>query len=340
MKLPERVMICEVGTRDGFQIEPDFIATEQKIEVVISLRGRRPPHRGDVVRLLRGPAAARRGRGDGEDPPPPRDALRGAGAQRKGAVRAADAHVDVIHTVVSASESHNLANVNMTIADSMVKLRAVMAKVAEKAGIPVHCGVSVPSVVPSRATCRSSSSRAWWHAWSTWARRHRPRRHHGHGESASGRRPRSSTSCRGPRVEWTLHTHDTRAMAIPNILAAMELGVTNFDSSIGGLGGCPFAPGASGNVCTEDLVHCLHAMGVETGIDLDKLIAVSKRVQEIIGRALPGQITRRANGPKVPRSRRRGGPPTPSRLAEVRKTRRIRKRSRCGAAPKQQQAET
>jgi hydroxymethylglutaryl-CoA lyase len=79
-------------------------------------------------------------------------------------------------------------------------------------------------------------------------------------------------------------------MAIPNILAAMECGVTHVDASIGGLGGCPFAPGASGNVCTEDLVHCLHAMGVETGIDLDRLLAVSGRVQEIVGRTLPGQI--------------------------------------------------
>ena len=93
-------------------------------------------------------------------------------------------------------------------------------------------------------------------------------------------------------IEWTLHTHDTRAMAIPNILAAMEYGVTNFDSSIGGLGGCPFAPGASGNVCSEDLVHCLAAMGVQTGIDLDRLLGVSRRVQEIVGRTLPGQIVK------------------------------------------------
>src|SRR4029450_10821161 len=73
-------------------------------------------------------------------------------------------------------------------------------------------------------------------------------------------------------IEWTLHTHDTRAMAIPNILAAMEYGVTCFDASIGRLGRLPLAPGASGNVCTEDLVHCLHAMGIETGIDLDAYI--------------------------------------------------------------------
>ena len=79
-------------------------------------------------------------------------------------------------------------------------------------------------------------------------------------------------------------------MAIPNILAAMEMGVTNFDASIGGLGGCPFAPGASGNVCSEDLVHCLAAMRVDTGIDLAKLVAVSTRVEQIIGRSLPGQV--------------------------------------------------
>jgi hydroxymethylglutaryl-CoA lyase len=93
-------------------------------------------------------------------------------------------------------------------------------------------------------------------------------------------------------IEWTLHTHDTRAMAIPNILAAMECGVTNFDASIGGLGGCPFAPGASGNVCSEDLVHCFHAMRVATGIDLDRLLAASRRVQDVVGRALPGQIVK------------------------------------------------
>jgi hydroxymethylglutaryl-CoA lyase len=79
-------------------------------------------------------------------------------------------------------------------------------------------------------------------------------------------------------------------MAIPNILAAADCGVRHFDASIGGLGGCPFAPGATGNVCTEDLVHCLHAMGYATGIDLDALIEVSKRVEEMIGRELPGQI--------------------------------------------------
>src|ERR1044071_5267212 len=294
MKLPERVTLCEVGTRDGFQIEPDFIPTAQKIEVVDLLAEAGLP-RIEVTSFV-SPKAV----------PQLRDAEAVmAGIRRrpgtryaalvpndKGAARAADAGVDVIHTVVSASESHNVANVNMTIAESMVKLHAVM-DVAEKAGIPVHCGVStsfgcpfegdVPLAQLESVVARLVDMGA---------------RGIGLADTTGMANPRQVARTleqlmpKFTRVKWTLHTHDTRAMAIPNILAAMEVGVTNFDSSIGGLGGCPFAPGASGNVCTEDLVHCLHAMGVETGIDLDRLIAVSRRVQGIVGRALPGQIVK------------------------------------------------
>src|SRR5438552_1399216 len=183
MKLPKRVTICEVGTRDGFQIEPDFIPTEAKIEVVNKLAATGMP------------------------------------------------------------------SIEVT---SFVSPKAVpQLKDAET----VMAGIT-----------RRSSTRY------------------------SALVPNDKGAVRA--VEASVHTHDTRAMAIPNILAAMEMGVTHFDGSIGGLGGCPFAPGASGNVCTEDLVHCLSAMGVETGIDLDALIGVSKRVQEIVGRVLPGQIVK------------------------------------------------
>src|SRR5438874_1502541 len=213
MRLPDRVTICEVGTRDGFQIEPEFIPTEQKVEVVDRLTEAGLP-RIEVTSFV-SPKAV----------PQLRDAEAVmAGIRRrpgtryaalvpndKGAARAADAGVDVIHTVVSASESHNLANVNMTIAESIAKLRAV-GQIAGRAGVAMNCGIS-----------------------------------------------------------------------------------TSF--------GCPFAPGASGNVCTEDLVHCLGAMRVATGIDLTKLIAVAKRVQHIIGRPLPGQVMKA--GP----STRRYAPP-------------------------------
>ena len=289
-----RVMICEVGTRDGFQIEPEFIATEQKIEVVNLLAAAGVP-RIEVTSFV-SPKAV----------PQLRDAEAVmAGIRRrpgtryaalvpneKGAARAVDAGVDVIHTVVSASESHNLANVNMTIAESVDKLRAV-GQLAARAGVPLQCGISTSfgcpfeGDVPVDRLERLVASLVDLGA-----------RGIGLADTTGMANPRQVSAVlarlrpRFPGIEWTLHTHDTRAMAIPNILAAMDQGVTHFDASIGGLGGCPFAPGASGNVCTEDLVHCLHAMGVATGIDLDRLIAVSRRVEQIIGRPLPGQIVK------------------------------------------------
>src|SRR2546427_9369055 len=294
MKLPARATICEVWTRDGFQIEPDFIPTELKVEVVDLLSDAGVARievtsfvHPKVVPQLRDAEAVmakiRRRQGVRYAALVPND---------KGAVRAVDAGVDAIHTVLSASESHNLANVNMTVAESLEKLRAVM-QVAERAKVHVGCGIStsfgcpfegdVPLAQLERVVGRlvEMGARAVGLADTT-----------GMANPRQVGRVLEHLIPRFPGVEWTLHTHDTRAMAIPNILAAMEHGVTNFDASIGGLGGCPFAPGASGNVCTEDLVHCLHAMGVQTGIDLDRLVGVSRRVQEIVGRALPGQIVK------------------------------------------------
>jgi hydroxymethylglutaryl-CoA lyase len=294
MKLPKRVTVCEVGTRDGFQIEPDFIPTDRKIDVVNRLAAAGMP-RIEVTSFV-SPKAI----------PQLRDAAEVMAAivrrpgtvysalvpNDKGAVRAVDARVDEIHTVVSASESHNLANVNMTIAESLAKLAAV-AEVARRAAVPVVSGIScsfgcpfegdVPVAHLESVVARlvDMGARGIGLADTT-----------GMANPAQVARVLERLVPRFPGVEWTLHTHDTRAMAIPNILAAMEHDVTHFDASIGGLGGCPFAPGASGNVCSEDLVHCLDAMGVETGIDLDRLIAVSRRVQEIVGRALPGQIVK------------------------------------------------
>jgi len=292
MQVPERVTICEVGTRDGFQIEPDFIPTEQKIEVVNALSEAGVPRievtsfvHPKVVPQLRDAeavmAAIRRRPGTRYAALVPND---------KGASRAVDAGVDAIHTVLSASESHNLANVNMTIAESMDRLRAV-AQIANRAGVPVQCGVSTSFGCPFEGDVPVDRlERVVAQLVDLGARGI------GLADTTGMANPRQVATVlerltpRFPGIEWTLHTHDTRAMAIPNILAALECGVTNFDASIGGLGGCPFAPGASGNVCSEDLVHCLHAMGVATGIDLDRLVAVSRRVEQIIGRALPGQI--------------------------------------------------
>lgn len=294
MRLPDHVTICEVGTRDGFQIEPDFIPTEVKVEVVdlLSAAGlprievtsfvhpKAVPQLRDAETVM---ARIRRRPGTRYAALVPND---------KGAVRAVDAGVDAIHTVVSASESHNLANVNMTIAESLGKLGAVM-QVATRANVHVGCGISTSFGCPFEGDVPLTQLESMVARLVDMGARAV-----GLADTTGMANPRQVALVlehlmpRFPGVEWTLHTHDTRAMAIPNILAAMECGVTNFDASIGGLGGCPFAPGASGNVCSEDLVHCLHAMGVATGIDLDRLLAASRRVQEVVGRALPGQIVK------------------------------------------------
>ncbi|HWC02606.1 MAG TPA: hydroxymethylglutaryl-CoA lyase [Methylomirabilota bacterium] len=294
MTLPKRVTICEVGPRDGFQIEPEWIPTETKVEVIDRLAETGLP-RIEVTSFVHPNVV-----------PQMRDAeevmariRRRPGTQyvalvpnEKGAVRAVDAGVDAIHTVVSASESHNLANVNMPVAESLGKLRAVF-EVAARAKVPVSGAVSTSFGCPFEGDVPVERLE-----WVVGSLVEMGARAVALADTTGMANPRQVTEIlerfgpRFPGVEWTLHTHDTRAMAIPNILAAMACGVTHFDGSIGGLGGCPFAPGASGNVCTEDLVHCLHAMGVETGVDLDRLLAVSRRVQEVVGRVLPGQVVK------------------------------------------------
>src|SRR6059058_2247409 len=292
--MSKHITICEVGTRDGFQIEPEFIPTELKIDAVNRLSAVGIP-RIEVTSFVH-PKAVPQLR-DAEEVMARITRRRGIRyaalvPNEKGAVRAIEAGVDAIHTVLSASESHNLANVNMTIAESLDRLGSVL-QVAARAKTPVGCGISTSFGCPFEGDVPLGQlERVVGRLVEMGARAI------GLADTTGMANPRHVSRVlehlvpRFPGVDWTLHTHDTRAMAIPNILAAMEHGVTNFDASIGGLGGCPFAPGASGNVCTEDLVHCLHAMGVQTGIDLDRLVGVSRRVQEIVGRALPGQIVK------------------------------------------------
>jgi len=293
VRLPPRVVICEVGPRDGFQIEPEFIPTALKVEVIDLLAEAGVPRieatsfvHPTVVPQMRDAeevmARIRRRPGTRYAALVPND---------RGAVRAVEAGVDELRTVISASESHNLANVNMTIAESLTRLRAVM-EVAARARVPVACGISTAFGCPFEGEVPFARLEALVGRLVE----DLGARAIGLADTTGMANPRQVAEVferllpRFPGVEWTLHTHDTRAMAIANVLAALQVGVTHFDASVGGLGGCPFAPGASGNVCTEDLVHCLHAMGVETGIDLERLLVAARRVEQIVGRPLPGQI--------------------------------------------------
>jgi len=208
----------------------------------------------------------------------------------KGAERGIAAGVHKLNFPVSASRAHSMANIRMTPEEAVEQVRQacqlrnappVEVGISTAFGCTIEGEVSEDWVMQLAAKLAAAGATSVGLSDST-----------GMANPAQVSRVLEHLAPRFPNTEWTLHTHDTRAMAIPNILAAMEMGVSHLDASIGGLGGCPFAPGASGNVCTEDLVHCLDAMGIETGIDLDALIETSKRVQEIVGRVLPGQIVK------------------------------------------------
>ena len=100
-----------------------------------------------------------------------------------------------------------------------------------------------------------------------------------------------------PNFEITLHFHNTRGIGLANVMTGLNLGITNYESCFGGMGGCPFAPNATGNICSEDLIYLLHEMGIETGINLDKLITIAKRVENLVGHKLPGQVMKA--GPRL-----------------------------------------
>src|SRR3989440_112687 len=291
MRLPERVTMCEVGTRDGFQIEPDFIPTEQKVEVVNLLSAAGLP-RIEVTSFVH-PKSVPQLR-DAEEVMARITRRRGTRyaalvPNEKGAVRAIDAGVDAIHTVLSASESHNLANVNMTIAESLDRLGSVL-QVAARAKTPIGCGISTSFGCPFEGDVPLGQlERVVGRLVEMGARAV------GLADTTGMANPRHVSRVlehlvpRFPGVDWTLHTHDTRAMAIPNILAAMEHGVTNFDASIGGLGGCPFAPRGSGNGCSEKPLHRPPPTGGQTRHDFRRLLAGGPRGRGILGRAPPGQ---------------------------------------------------
>ncbi len=298
---PNTALVTEVGTRDGFQMEAAFIPTAIKIEVINALivagvrrieatsfvSPRAVPQLADAAEVVAG--IARR----------PGLRITCLVPNAKGAVRAAAARVDEMVTFVSASESHNRANVNRSIEDSLAGFREV-AEVARRTGIAVHGAIAVAfgcpfegDVPPARVVgIIGRMAELGIRAVSL-------------GDTTGMATPpvvsRLCAAIRAtqPTIELTLHFHNTRGIGLVNVMAGLELGIRRYEASIGGLGGCPFAAGATGNICTEDLVYLLHELGIDTGIDLAALIEVSKRVERVIGRELPGQVMKA--GPRLRR---------------------------------------
>ena len=295
MRLPERITICEVGTRDGFQIEPDFIATEQKIEVVDPpLRGRRAPHRGHLVRAPQGdPPAARRRDGHGRHP---RGGPAPATPRWCPTTRAPRARwtrgVDAIHTVLSASESHNLANVNMTIAESLEKLaRGGPDRRARAACI---CSAASPprSAARSRATCR-------WRACDAVVARLVDMGARGIGLAdttgmanprAGGGRARAPDAALSRRRVDAAHPRHARHGHPQH---PGRDGARRDDTSTprsAGSAAAPSRPAPPATCAPRIWCTACTRWASPPAIDLDRLIGVSRRVEQIVGRALPGQL--------------------------------------------------
>jgi hydroxymethylglutaryl-CoA lyase len=288
------VEVIEVGPRDGFQIEPQIIPTADKIrfinrlaacgfpamEVVAFVGARAVPQMADAAEVL---AGLDRSRGT---------VFRGLVPNARGAERAAAAGVGEMVAFLSASETHNRANLNRSVEESLRNVEDVVG-IARSAGIGVHGGIATSFGCPFEgdiAPDRVSSIAQAFHAMGI--------RGLTLGDTTGmATPPLVSALCRKlradlPDMKVTLHFHNTRGLGLVNVMAGLDAGITSFESTVGGLGGCPFAPRATGNISTEDLVNLLDEIDRPSGIDLQSLIGVARDVETLLGRTLPGQVMR------------------------------------------------
>ncbi|MGI9492935.1 MAG: hydroxymethylglutaryl-CoA lyase [Geminicoccaceae bacterium] len=299
MVRPTNVLVGEVGPRDGLQIESDFIPTATKIELInqlidVGLREieyssfvspRAVPQLADAADVLAG-----LNRSTGVH-------LVALVPNGKGATRAIEAGVDEIRVFVSASESHNRKNVNRAVEDSLHGFEEVM-KIAAAADMPVSGAIATSFGCPFEGDIPVEQvgkiAKRFFDLGMVGV---------GLGDTTGmATPPLVAERCRYlqdyvPDLPITLHFHNTRGIGLANVMAGLDEGIDRYESSFAGLGGCPFAPGATGNICTEDLVFLLHEMGIETGIDLGKLCGVARKVEEVVGRKLPGQVMKA--GPRL-----------------------------------------
>jgi hydroxymethylglutaryl-CoA lyase len=210
----------------------------------------------------------------------------------KGAERALDAGFNEIEVVVSASDTHNKKNLNRSTAESLDDIAAII-DLAHGRGATVQVIVSTAWGCPYEGEV--PTERVMWVVNTAAA--------HGADSLSFGDTTGMATPTRVTRLigetrsahadkPLNLHFHNTRGTGLANVLAALQLGVTDFDASVGGLGGCPYAPGASGNIATEELVHMVEDMGIDTGVNLEALLDTAAYAERAVGRTLPSQVLR------------------------------------------------
>ena len=287
-----RVAIHEVAPRDGLQIEPVFVPTDRKVAWIdrLSETGVAKVEITSFVSPKHVPALA-----DGEEVA--RRIRRRPGTlyaalipNARGAERAAATGLDEINVVISASETHNRANLRMERAASfraLAEIRSALAgtgialtsSVATAFGCPFEGRQESTKVLDHVARLLDEGCAAVTLADTT-----------GMANPGQVGDLVTETLARHPGLTLTLHVHNTRGVGLANVLAGWQAGCARFDAALGGLGGCPFAPGATGNVCTEDVTSMFEEMGIGTGIDLNRLIALSRELPALVGHDVPGQV--------------------------------------------------
>jgi hydroxymethylglutaryl-CoA lyase len=293
--LPASARIREVGPRDGFQNEPETISTAHKVRLIDMLSASglsrieitsfvRPdviPQLSDAAEVL---AAVQRREGVSFSVLIP---------NQRGLERALEMRerFDEVGVFLSASETHNQHNVNRSVEDSIAGLEEVLAGAGE-AGLRREC------VIATSFGCPYEGEVAPERVFEIAERLAPGCDEIGFGDTTGMANPRqvheffATARERLVGVGLTAHFHNTRGQGLANVVAALEQGVESFESSFGELGGCPVPPGSTGNVSTEDVVSMLHEMGVETTVDLPRLLDASRAVQEVLGRPLGAHVLR------------------------------------------------
>ncbi|RKR07321.1 hydroxymethylglutaryl-CoA lyase [Kushneria sinocarnis] len=294
--MTRRVRIHEVAPRDGLQIESRFVPTEDKIALIDALSAtgvaaieatsftspKAIPNLADASEVMAGIQR--------------RDGVRYVALvpNRRGAERALASGADELNLVLSASDSHGLANLRMTPWQSLERFaelvplardRAPATRLNASLSTAFGCPFDGP-VPPARVLDIVARLAALGLDGVSLCDTTGMANPHQVGELCQ------QVLARHPQLDLTLHLHNTRGMGLANALAGWQAGVIRFDAALGGLGGCPFAPGATGNVCSEDLVHMFEEMGITTGVDLDALMRTAETLPGLVGHEIPGQVVR------------------------------------------------
>ncbi|QFZ86318.1 hydroxymethylglutaryl-CoA lyase [Variovorax paradoxus] len=292
-----RLFINEVATRDGFQMESRFIPTDDKVALIdrLSTLGYAKIEVTSFTSAKAIPALR-----DGEEVMQriarrPGVVYTALVPNVRGAERALESRIDEFNIVMSVSETHNLSNLRMTREQSFAQLTDVIA-LAQQARVPVNVSLSCVFGCPMEGDVPLETVQGWIDRFATLGVQGitlcdtTGMAHPTQVQSVC-----EAVRARHPALEWTAHFHNTRGMGLANTIAAVEAGIERLDMSLGGIGGCPYAPGATGNVATEDVVHMLQCMGYDTGMDLDGLIGAAAELESLVQHELPAQVSRAGN---------------------------------------------